>query len=383
MRILLSRSSTNQVIGGAELSSRDIVLALLGQKQECLLLTNIRDSEYLRPIPKKAVRHTIWARYTHSKFSKIAYPVLLCGMFFQYFFITLRYKPTIIHPQSREDQIILTFIGRLLNIPVVWRDPGDLLHQLSRTPQNYIQKANRSLQIRSLKKATHIITLNQEEFNKTLRYAPFLKEKVTVIPSNILFSSYDTAAVKIQPYTPSSLVLGTVVRLEEHKGIQYLIEAFGVVQSSLKKTPLELWIVGDGSYRHELEKQAKAFNNIYFFGNDPDVSKYFTSFDIFIQPAEFEGWGRNVKEAMYFSLPVVGSAVGGIKKQIRDGVNGLLFQPKNSHDLAAKLEHLINHPKQRKQLGVQALKDVQEAGDWNRSVQEVILPLFHSFTSKK
>jgi trehalose synthase len=49
-----------------------------------------------------------------------------------------------------------------------------------------------------------------------------------------------------------------------------------------------------------------------------------------------EGFGLTVAEAMWKGRPVVGSAVGGIQDQIRDGVDGLLVD--DPHDLAAFAE---------------------------------------------
>jgi trehalose synthase len=49
-----------------------------------------------------------------------------------------------------------------------------------------------------------------------------------------------------------------------------------------------------------------------------------------------EGFGLTVSEAMWKGRPVVGSAVGGIQDQIRDGVDGLLVA--DPHDLGAFAE---------------------------------------------
>jgi trehalose synthase len=51
------------------------------------------------------------------------------------------------------------------------------------------------------------------------------------------------------------------------------------------------------------------------------------------QKSLHEGFGLTVSEAMWKGRPVVGSAVGGIQDQIRDGVDGLLIA--DPHDLGA------------------------------------------------
>ena len=47
-----------------------------------------------------------------------------------------------------------------------------------------------------------------------------------------------------------------------------------------------------------------------------------------------------VIESLACGTPVIGAAIGGIPEQVRDGVNGLLFEPGNAAQLAEKMRHL-------------------------------------------
>jgi len=40
--------------------------------------------------------------------------------------------------------------------------------------------------------------------------------------------------------------------------------------------------------------------------------------------------------------PVLASCAGGNPEQVRDGINGFLFEPKNPQDLAIAIEKLMN-----------------------------------------
>jgi len=106
-----------------------------------------------------------------------------------------------------------------------------------------------------------------------------------------------------------------------------------------------------------------------------------TRIDISVQPSEFEGWGRNIKEAMYFGKPVVGSNIGGIALQINDGFNGLLFDAKNVSGLVMQLEKLINNPPLRKKLGNAAKQKALKDGDYKSLAKNKILPLFYDTLS--
>jgi len=66
---------------------------------------------------------------------------------------------------------------------------------------------------------------------------------------------------------------------------------------------------------------------------------------VVVQKSLAEGFGLTVAEAMFKQRPVIGSAVGGIADQIRDGEDGVLLA--DPHDLAAcgaAIERLLRDP---------------------------------------
>jgi PEP-CTERM/exosortase A-associated glycosyltransferase len=69
-------------------------------------------------------------------------------------------------------------------------------------------------------------------------------------------------------------------------------------------------------------------------------------------------------EAMAMEKAVIGSAVGGIRELIQDGVTGLLHQSGDIEDLATKIERLADDASLRRALGQQARAWVAEWRDW-------------------
>ena len=61
------------------------------------------------------------------------------------------------------------------------------------------------------------------------------------------------------------------------------------------------------------------------------------AFDVVVLATEMETFGLVLIEAMRSGVAVVGSNAGGVPEIIEDGVSGLLFEPGNAADLAAKL----------------------------------------------
>ncbi len=373
MRILLSRSSTNQVVGGAELSARDIARCLIKQGHDVLLITNIKRSEMKKGLRPQNIRYSLWPRSSDSRFSKVFYAPKLFLLFLHYLFVAIRFKPDIICPQSREDQIILTLISRLLNKPVVWRDPGDLFFHLSRKPTSIFKKLSKQQYISCLLKASAVFTLNAEDKETIQKTVPSLNPThISVIKSNILFEDYDVET-KLSNREPK--IIGTISQLEKHKGIDVLIEAFKKLVDSTPNNKFELQIVSNGTAKKELEQLSEGYP-VKFLGFKENISGWLNDVDIYAQPSLVEGWGRTVKEARLFGKPIVASKVGGIQKQIQDGSTGLFCKPGDVDDLFLKLKQLVDDPRLRTKLQKGARESALKEGDWNTTVSESILPLF-------
>jgi trehalose synthase len=63
---------------------------------------------------------------------------------------------------------------------------------------------------------------------------------------------------------------------------------------------------------------------------------------VIVQKSLREGFGLTVAEAMWKRRPVVASAVGGIRDQIRDGIDGLLVHdPTDAAELARALARIL------------------------------------------
>ena len=65
----------------------------------------------------------------------------------------------------------------------------------------------------------------------------------------------------------------------------------------------------------------------------------------------FEGLCYAVVEAAAMSVPVVATAVGGMRYSVADGETGFLVQPKNPEKLAERINFLIDNPDIAQQMG--------------------------------
>jgi glycosyltransferase involved in cell wall biosynthesis len=65
----------------------------------------------------------------------------------------------------------------------------------------------------------------------------------------------------------------------------------------------------------------------------------------------YESFPRTLVEAWACGLPVVASRLGAMASLVQDGVTGVLFEPGNAADLAAKLQWAQQHPAELARMG--------------------------------
>jgi len=159
-------------------------------------------------------------------------------------------------------------------------------------------------------------------------------------------------------------IILTISRLKKIKGIDVLIYALNSVLKKFKNT--ELFIIGDGDYRKNLEKLVHKLDlqdYVKFLGNIPNdnLSDYYNLSDIFVLPTRAkEGFPWVIIEAMACKKPVIVSNIGGVSGSIiKDGENGLLFEPANIKDLEEKILLLLNNPQFRDKIAENGYQTVK------------------------
>jgi glycosyltransferase involved in cell wall biosynthesis len=163
----------------------------------------------------------------------------------------------------------------------------------------------------------------------------------------------------IAPGQRAVLYLG---RLEEGKGLLYLLEAF----ASLQRDDVVLVLVGTGSKQLHLEQLAQEMgiaNRVRFTGYilSEETVLYYALAWVHVLPSVTtplfkEPWGLVVNEAFNQGVPViatdvVGAAAGGL---VQDGVNGFVVPERDSAALAQALRRILDNLDLREQLGQNA-----------------------------
>jgi 1,2-diacylglycerol 3-alpha-glucosyltransferase len=133
-------------------------------------------------------------------------------------------------------------------------------------------------------------------------------------------------------------------RLGYEKSIDVAINAFAILKKDLDAARFS--IVGDGPERKDLEDLVSRLglgDSVTFCGvkRGADLAEALREADIFLTASASENMPLSVLEAMASGLPVVGARSLGIPEIVRDGGNGLLFEPGNASDMAEKMRTLL------------------------------------------
>ncbi len=144
-----------------------------------------------------------------------------------------------------------------------------------------------------------------------------------------------------------------VGRMSPSKGVDTLLEAMPLILSRFPD--LKLQLIGgkiEGEEIADYKKKCKSLkitSSISFVGNKSKeyVLKEFSTAYLTVVPSIVEAFGFVVIESFSVKTPVIGSNTSGIAEIIRDGKDGLLFEPQNPSDLAKKIIYLLENKKMR------------------------------------
>ncbi len=146
------------------------------------------------------------------------------------------------------------------------------------------------------------------------------------------------------------LYVGRVIR---SKGLFSLVQ----VLASPEFSDVVLYVIGEGKDKDVLIKKSIDWgvgNRVVFRGvlSHKNAMREMFSADIFVLPSlRVEGFPMVLPEAMFASLPVVASNMGGVVDAVVDGETGFLVSPGDKKELKEKLIELVKDPVLRRKMG--------------------------------
>jgi glycosyltransferase involved in cell wall biosynthesis len=232
----------------------------------------------------------------------------------------------------RNGQVCEDCLGRF-----PWRG---VLHRCYRgsTPQSAVLAAMIGLH-RALgtyqKLVTRYIALS--DFSRTKFIAGGLPGERITVKSNFA----EVPVLEHQGARSGALFVG---RLSLEKGTQVLSRAAQIRGSGV------IDVVGAGPEQPPLES-VRELRLLGWRDQDTVYAKMREAAYLVVPSICYENFPLTVVEAFANGLPVIASRLGAVAELVKDGVTGLLFEPGNAEDLAAKMAWADAHPEEVSRMG--------------------------------
>ncbi len=215
-----------------------------------------------------------------------------------------------------------------------------------------------------------------------LTLEPFKKYRGSkiVIPNGIDLEKFNPHLSKIGKFLGRRINILFLGRIEERKGLIYLLRAYKILEKKLGakwvSSNLRLIVVGKGPLKQNLERWTKInkLKNVVFKGevSEEEVPLYYSTCDIFCSPAVFgESFGLVLVEAMACKKPVIAFANEGYRQVLKGKGARFLVKPRDYKTLAKKLEILIKNKKLREKMGDWGWQEAQKYS-WSKVAGQVL-----------
>jgi glycosyltransferase involved in cell wall biosynthesis len=199
------------------------------------------------------------------------------------------------------------------------------------------------------------------EFVRTARLVP--PERVKVVYLGVPLEEFSrlrsteeiAAARREMGIAPDEFAIGTITRLHDSKGNDFLVSAARQVIDA--RPTAKFYLVGEGPLRATLEAQAQSLGlggRFVFYGFAKDVPAVLSAFDLSVFPSLWEGTPLTAFEALAMGKPIVATDADGLLDILHDGTDAAIVPKRNADALARKIIWAMDHPDERQRLSAGA-----------------------------
>lgn len=188
-------------------------------------------------------------------------------------------------------------------------------HGSGHTPlRNLMLKPYKFLGESIFRRADRVICVS--EFEKSLVRRDFHCDgKITVIPNGVNKSEF----AGLTPYEKKGKTILYVGRLEQYKGVQYVIRTLPSLEDH------QLVVIGKGPYRDELLKEASdagVKDRVTFLEGRPreELLKWYATADVSVMLSDHEAYGITVAESLTAGTPAIVAKTSALSEFVDGGL---------------------------------------------------------------
>lgn len=150
----------------------------------------------------------------------------------------------------------------------------------------------------------------------------------------------------------------------------------------------EVYLINLGEGGETVRYGSAEIRFVPFIESPQEVALYYQAADVYLHSAKADTFPNTVLEAMACGLPVIGTHVGGIPEQIREGENGFLFPLGDAQAMSECVERLIGNHELHESMSQASQRIAQEEYNLPLMIERHVyfynsaLEIWESFKSK-
>ena len=350
----------------------------LSKKTEVHVVCSELDTE--KSIPKNIKIHPL-GRLTKVKYFGYIFNLMVNPI--KFYRVSRREKFDVINAHPSFPSGFTALPAKLLGIPIICTSHmGDTNINFARR-NKFI-----SFLIKLTSKLSDLTTVVSKSVIQEAIDAGSDSSKIRVVYNGIdlgIPKNADTSIYRKYKIEDDDFIILFLGRLHPQKCPEDLINAFPKI---VEKVPnAKLIFAGKGEEESKLKKMAKDLNlsnNVIFAGFVSEDEKWdlLNNCHVFVLPSAIEGHPITVIEAMTCSKPVIATNVEAFREIIIEGETGLLVPLHAPDKLADAIIKLAVDDDKRKEMGMNARRDVEERFDINK-IADDYLEIYEELANRK
>ncbi len=161
-------------------------------------------------------------------------------------------------------------------------------------------------------------------------------------------------------------LVGNIGRLSKQKGMEYYIKSIPMVLKRFNK--IKFFIAGTGEDEEQIKElitDLNLENNLILLGYRNDIQNIMSQLDLIVLSSLWEGLPLTPIEAFSVGKTVVATSVDGTVEIVKNDVNGILVEPRESEQIADAIIKVYEHPQKLKEFESNALITYKQEFSYN------------------
>lgn len=221
----------------------------------------------------------------------------------------------------------------------------------------------------------------QKVFVSSMDYAreSWLKDRWKDVEKKLISAPFGVDTKRFKPRKDKKessvtrlLFVGGLDSNHYFKGLDVFLNALGRIRG---RNDWTLTVAGSGNLEESYRKQASDLGivkRVDFIGrvSDTALPLVYGFSDVFVFPSidRSEAFGLVALEAQSCGVPVIASDLSGVRTVVSDKTSGILVSPQDAGNLEAAIIWMIEHKREREEMGRNARIRVEKMFTWDKHV---------------